>query len=807
MIKKPYIILFLLLITARVASATTPLILYTDVESGPNSGGESNNGAYLSIFGRGFGNDINNISITIGGGAVAQKKYLGTSFGRTDIQQLTVQLGASTVTGAIKVTVGGVDSNIDKIFTVRPGNIYFVNGQNTGTCSGNGAGTFTDPWTNPNCAVNSTNIVAGDIVYFRAGTYSSTWGYGGVSAVFTFRDALQGGSSANGTVSSPIAFLGYPGEDVYIKADTGASPTSGLRLYYAPDYYVFAGFRISGYTNAFAGGSKNDSGNNAIGTRLINNNMTGLLAQSSGGSSVVIPGKHNIKILGNKIHGSRSAGNLDHAIYLQACSNDTEVAWNYLYDNNYETGASLSLNYEGTGASGNCSNGLTTSGTVNAGSTTMTLSSATYIAPFSYLSISGAGTSGGSLRVQVSSKSGNDVVFSPATITTVTNAAVKEVAGTATFHNNYFDCNAFPARAIYVFEQYYRTGDASPYPTSIIYNNIFDTCGYPTNNGAINLQNGNFEIYNNTIYNSRSYPLFVAISGTLGVQANIPSLIWKNNISTVQTGILYQQNPMAASVYSFTCDYNLFYGNGTYSGACGHSISDNPLFVGGTPYSLEIALNSPAKDAGTSTVNGVVTYDYLGISRPQNSIYDIGTYEYDYGNPPVLPTYTIGGTVLDLIGTVVLQNNGGDNKMITVNGTYAFPTSMVTGSAYSVTILTQPVNQICTVSNGNGTVGGANVTNVNISCGYLVTVIAGAHGNVNPAQRIVPPGTITTFTIMPDSGYFATVVGTCGGYLAGTIYTTDVINAPCSATASFSALSGVVGYGQRGGRWQGGWHK
>ena len=37
-------------------------------------------------------------------------------------------------------------------------------------------------------------------------------------------------------------------------------------------------------------------------------------------------------------------------------------------------------------------------------------------------------------------------------------------------------------------------------------------------------------------------------------------------------------------------------------------------------------------------------------------------------------------------------------------------------SPYSVTIFTQPAGQTCTVSNGGGTLAGANVTGVSVSC-------------------------------------------------------------------------------------------
>jgi hypothetical protein len=81
------------------------------------------------------------------------------------------------------------------------------------------------------------------------------------------------------------------------------------------------------------------------------------------------------------------------------------------------------------------------------------------------------------------------------------------------------------------------------------------------------------------------------------------------------------------------------------------------------------------------------------------------------------PTYTIGGSVSGLSAgqTVVLQNNGGDNNAVTANGAFAFATSINSGSAYAVTVQTQPTDQRCTVNNGTGTAN-ANVSNVAVTC-------------------------------------------------------------------------------------------
>ncbi len=80
------------------------------------------------------------------------------------------------------------------------------------------------------------------------------------------------------------------------------------------------------------------------------------------------------------------------------------------------------------------------------------------------------------------------------------------------------------------------------------------------------------------------------------------------------------------------------------------------------------------------------------------------------------PTYTIGGTVTGLNGTLVLQNNGSDDLTITANGSFTFSTRLPDGSTYNVTILTQPTGQTCFIKNGSGTVSGSNVTNIEINC-------------------------------------------------------------------------------------------
>ncbi|MHB8847837.1 MAG: Kelch repeat-containing protein [Burkholderiales bacterium] len=81
--------------------------------------------------------------------------------------------------------------------------------------------------------------------------------------------------------------------------------------------------------------------------------------------------------------------------------------------------------------------------------------------------------------------------------------------------------------------------------------------------------------------------------------------------------------------------------------------------------------------------------------------------------------YTIGGTVSGLNdgASVTLQDNSGDSLKLTSNYSFTLPTALSTGSAYTVTVASaEPAGESCTVANGSGTIGTANVSNVNVMC-------------------------------------------------------------------------------------------
>jgi|GEM_PF-6139280 len=81
------------------------------------------------------------------------------------------------------------------------------------------------------------------------------------------------------------------------------------------------------------------------------------------------------------------------------------------------------------------------------------------------------------------------------------------------------------------------------------------------------------------------------------------------------------------------------------------------------------------------------------------------------------PEYNIGGAVSGLTGAgLVLQNNGGDDLAVGADGPFQFSTPVPDGDPYDVTVSVQPTGQTCSVTNGSGTVSGADVTNVQVDC-------------------------------------------------------------------------------------------
>ncbi|HNY40839.1 MAG TPA: choice-of-anchor Q domain-containing protein [Bryobacteraceae bacterium] len=298
--------LALTLAAASAALAAGPVIFFSDLESGPNSGGQGKGGAFVTIYGRGFGATRGSSTVTIGGGAaVAYPTW-------TD-QKVAFQLGSSASSGNIVVTTTEGTSN-GVPFTVRPGRILFV----SATGRDSGSGSFTSPWKSLLKARDSA--AAGDIIYAMNGVSQPNEDGQGWRASILFR---RGGSPGK-----PIALVAYPGATVTIGTVTG--PDFGIRTTdfssgegACSGHWVFAGLTLRGKdaAMALAGPSQN--------WRVVGNDMSCPNGNGAAGCFEV-GGAKIVRFLGNNIHnaGAERASALYHGVYFGTDSTNLDIGWN-----------------------------------------------------------------------------------------------------------------------------------------------------------------------------------------------------------------------------------------------------------------------------------------------------------------------------------------------------------------------------------------------------------------------------------------------------------------------------------------------
>jgi hypothetical protein len=80
--------------------------------------------------------------------------------------------------------------------------------------------------------------------------------------------------------------------------------------------------------------------------------------------------------------------------------------------------------------------------------------------------------------------------------------------------------------------------------------------------------------------------------------------------------------------------------------------------------------------------------------------------------------YTLGGTVKNLNTDGLVIVNGANGSLTVTKGspTFTMPGSLPVGTAYGLTVFTQPTGQTCTISNASGVMGDANVTSPVVDC-------------------------------------------------------------------------------------------
>ena len=176
--------------------------------------------------------------------------------------------------------------------------------------------------------------------------------------------------------------------------------------------------------------------------------------------------------------------------------------------------------------------------------------------------------------------------------------------------------------------------------------------------------------------------------------------------------------------------------------------------------------------------------------------------------------YTLdAGSITGLTYTGLVLSVNGSNYTIAAGSTSASLGSWDSGTDYTVSVASQPTYQTCTVSGGTGTVTGANISSVSVSCSYnSYSVTAQVSGLLNsdtvtisdPTYGTVVSGNTSGFTAYTlehlsnyvitasATGYTCTVTG--GEYNDGTgqVFGASVSDIAVSCSPNSYTLAGTV---------------
>ena len=207
-----------------------------------------------------------------------------------------------------------------------------------------------------------------------------------------------------------------------------------------------------------------------------------------------------------------------------------------------------------------------------------------------------------------------------------------------------------------------------------------------------------------------------------------------HNFSGIATGTDYNVTILQQPLYQVCTVSN---GSGTLNADASVSIScDGTVTIGGKVYGLNGSItlqNNAANDLSVSSSGDFVFADnfsmgssYLVTISSQPSSGQTCTPNNNSGRATdnitsveIICSQTlrsISGSISDLTGTLVLQNNYGGDQTFTSNDNFTF--YVADNSSYNVTVKSQPAGK-CNVSNGTGTASD-NVSNVSVNCWNLV---------------------------------------------------------------------------------------
>jgi uncharacterized repeat protein (TIGR03803 family) len=247
-------------------------------------------------------------------------------------------------------------------------------------------------------------------------------------------------------------------------------------------------------------------------------------------------------------------------------------------------------------------------------------------------------------------------------------------------------------------------------------------------------------------------------------------------VSTVQVSCTDQPFSLGGTISGLGAHTGLVLSDGTDSlmvAANATSFTLPTKLAFGSTYAVTIASSPPGLTCSVS--NG-------GGTMPAANVTNVAIACSDQ-------SYTIGGSIQGLSGTgLVLANDGATLNVNSGSTSFMMPTPVASTSAYLVTVQTQPTNETCTVSNGSGTVGTANVTNVTVNCALTTYTIAGSISGLT-ATGLVLQNNGTDNTSVPANAMGFTMNT---GLISGSSYDITVETQPSGLACTVTNGTGTI---------------
>ncbi len=199
----------------------------------------------------------------------------------------------------------------------------------------------------------------------------------------------------------------------------------------------------------------------------------------------------------------------------------------------------------------------------------------------------------------------------------------------------------------------------------------------------------------------------------------------------------------------------------------------------GSPYDVTVVAQptAPTQQCVAANNAGIITAGVPAIASVTCSIRN----------------FTLGGSTSGLVGTgLVLQDNGASTLPVAANGAFTFPTAIASGTPYTVAVATQPTgpSQTCAVTNGGGTIGGANVTSVQVNCTTNSYSVGGVVSGLAGVGLVLQDNAGNPLAVGANGSFTFPAPVASGGAYAVTVLTQP--NGPAQSCAVANG-SGVVG--------------